>query len=175
MGVSGWMFLLVPAYPGSPRQKAVKRLYVCMCIHLHYFWHYWRIIVCGAGSVKLLGPPFLHLSVHDITCPQLPAGDIDWQWQPEYLIETTGKTWIISFVCSSFIATVYSKTWDCSCLAWYSLSTVNLWYYIRQLRVQLVDKLQIRSDWKRLTALQTWILHHLVHLSHSEHLEDQVR
>jgi len=29
MGVSGWMFLLVPAYPGSPRQRAVKRL----CVH----------------------------------------------------------------------------------------------------------------------------------------------
>ena len=25
MGVSGWMFLLVPAYPGCPRSKAVKR------------------------------------------------------------------------------------------------------------------------------------------------------
>ena len=32
MGVSGWMFLLVPAYPGSPRQKAVKRLCVCVCV-----------------------------------------------------------------------------------------------------------------------------------------------
>ena len=32
MGVSGWMFLLVPAYPGSPGQKAVKRLCVCVCI-----------------------------------------------------------------------------------------------------------------------------------------------
>ena len=31
MGVSGLMFLLVPAYPGSPRQKAVKRLCVCVC------------------------------------------------------------------------------------------------------------------------------------------------
>jgi len=30
MGVSGWMFLLVPAYPGSPGQKAVKRLCVCV-------------------------------------------------------------------------------------------------------------------------------------------------
>jgi len=28
MGVSGCMFLLVPAYPGSPGQKAVKRLCV---------------------------------------------------------------------------------------------------------------------------------------------------
>ena len=26
VGVSGWMFLLVPAYPGCPGSKAVKRL-----------------------------------------------------------------------------------------------------------------------------------------------------
>ena len=26
MGVSGWMFLLVPAYPGSPGPRAVKPL-----------------------------------------------------------------------------------------------------------------------------------------------------
>jgi len=26
------MFLLVPAYPGSPGQKAVKRLFVCVCV-----------------------------------------------------------------------------------------------------------------------------------------------
>ena len=26
MGVSGWMFILVPAYPGCPGSKAVKRL-----------------------------------------------------------------------------------------------------------------------------------------------------
>ena len=32
MGVSGWMFLHVPAYPGSPGQKAVKRLCVCVCL-----------------------------------------------------------------------------------------------------------------------------------------------
>ena len=34
MGVSGWMFLLVTAhiYPGSPEQKAVKRLCVCVCV-----------------------------------------------------------------------------------------------------------------------------------------------
>ena len=34
MGVSGCMFLLVPAYPGSPGQKAVNRLcvYVCVCV-----------------------------------------------------------------------------------------------------------------------------------------------
>ena len=32
MGVSGRMFLLVPAYPGSPRSKTVKLL--CMCVAL---------------------------------------------------------------------------------------------------------------------------------------------
>ena len=33
-GVSGWMFLLVPAHPGSPGQRAVKRscVGVCMCV-----------------------------------------------------------------------------------------------------------------------------------------------
>ena len=30
MGVSGWVFLLVPAYPGCPGPKAVKRL--CACV-----------------------------------------------------------------------------------------------------------------------------------------------
>jgi len=28
------MFLLVPAYPGSPGQKAVKRLCVCVCVSI---------------------------------------------------------------------------------------------------------------------------------------------
>ena len=31
MGVSGWMFLLVPAYPGCPGQTAVKWLLCCCC------------------------------------------------------------------------------------------------------------------------------------------------
>ena len=41
MGVSGWMFLLVPAYPGSPGQTAVKRLCVCVCIIM------WLIYIVG--------------------------------------------------------------------------------------------------------------------------------
>ena len=35
MGVSGRMFLLVPAYPGSPGQKAVKRLCVRVRVRVH--------------------------------------------------------------------------------------------------------------------------------------------
>ena len=35
MGVSGWMFLLVPAYPGCPGQTAIKRLLLlCCCYYL---------------------------------------------------------------------------------------------------------------------------------------------
>jgi len=29
--VGGWVFLLVPAHPGSPGQRAVKRLLCCCC------------------------------------------------------------------------------------------------------------------------------------------------
>ena len=32
MGVSGWVFLLVPEYPGCPGPKAVKRLCVCVSV-----------------------------------------------------------------------------------------------------------------------------------------------
>ena len=31
MGVSEWMFLLIPAYPSSPGQKAFEWLCVCVC------------------------------------------------------------------------------------------------------------------------------------------------
>jgi len=42
MGVSGWVFLLVPAYPGCPGPMTVKRLCVCLlvriiCIYLKMF------------------------------------------------------------------------------------------------------------------------------------------
>ena len=32
--MSGWMFLLVPAHPGRPGQRAVKRscVFVCVCV-----------------------------------------------------------------------------------------------------------------------------------------------
>ena len=37
MSVSGWVFLLVLAYPGSPRPKAVKQLCVCVCVDIKWF------------------------------------------------------------------------------------------------------------------------------------------
>ena len=35
-GVSKWMFLLVPAHPGRPGQRAVKRSRVCVCVATTY-------------------------------------------------------------------------------------------------------------------------------------------
>jgi len=33
--VSGWMFLLVPAHPGCPRQNSESRkMVVCVCVHV---------------------------------------------------------------------------------------------------------------------------------------------
>ena len=32
MGESGWMFILVPAHLGSPGQRAIKWLRVCLCV-----------------------------------------------------------------------------------------------------------------------------------------------
>ena len=35
MGVSGQMFLLVPAHPGSPGQRAIKWLCMYVCLQCH--------------------------------------------------------------------------------------------------------------------------------------------
>ena len=45
MGVSGWMFLLVPAYPGCPGSKAVKR-------SLLLLWRHWLVGTKGIRPVK---------------------------------------------------------------------------------------------------------------------------
>ena len=44
------MFLLVPAYPGSPGQKAVKRLCVCVCACVCV-----RVRVCVCVCVTIAG------------------------------------------------------------------------------------------------------------------------
>jgi len=39
-GVSGWMFLLVPAHPGRPGQRALKQLRARVCVYkFHYFYN----------------------------------------------------------------------------------------------------------------------------------------
>ena len=58
MVVSGWVFLLVPAYPGCPGTKAVKRLCVCVCVRACvcvrtcvrvWLWWWWWAFQCCFG------------------------------------------------------------------------------------------------------------------------------
>ena len=49
------MFLLVPAYPGSPAQKAVKLLCVCVldaCVTLYLLWPGVHLCFIGHYFVK---------------------------------------------------------------------------------------------------------------------------
>ena len=65
MDVSGWMFLLVPAYPGSPRPKAVKRLCVCdpeRCIQM--CGDQWSCPTCWLMIARLTFPLSETLSVY---------------------------------------------------------------------------------------------------------------
>jgi len=47
--VGGWVFLLVPAHPGSPGQRAIKRLLLMLCVlvqfevdHCRQMWNSFR-------------------------------------------------------------------------------------------------------------------------------------
>ena len=44
------MFLLVPAYPGSPGQKAVKRLCVCACVRARALVELNIVLLCSLGT-----------------------------------------------------------------------------------------------------------------------------
>ena len=55
IGVSGWVFLLVLAYPGCPGPKAVKRL--CVCVYI---------------TVDVMNIQHSIVNMHDICC------DTDW-------------------------------------------------------------------------------------------------
>ena len=70
MGVSGWMFLLVPAYPGGPGQKAVKRLCVCVCARMCACVHACVRACCCSVCVLLL--LWIHITSL-ISLPFLPA------------------------------------------------------------------------------------------------------
>jgi len=54
MAVSGWMFLLVPAYPGSPRQRAVRRLLLLLYV-LALYMRNRKLPVHGLEYAKNLG------------------------------------------------------------------------------------------------------------------------
>jgi len=51
--VGGWVFLLVPAHPGSPGQRAVKRLLCCCCCCTNATA---LSVITSAIKVPLIGP-----------------------------------------------------------------------------------------------------------------------
>ena len=69
-----WVFLLVPAYPGSPGPKAVKRLWVCVCV----FWccclegHLICKVCLRNPKDQLLGSTALHTHPFNGPFPGLP-------------------------------------------------------------------------------------------------------
>jgi len=47
MSVSGRVFLLVPAYPGCPGPRAIKRLCVCVCVcEIDNEWWGAGVVIC---------------------------------------------------------------------------------------------------------------------------------
>ena len=51
MGVSGWMFLLVPAYPGCPGSKAVKRSLLLLFLQAEYLINWVQHQNSGSSSL----------------------------------------------------------------------------------------------------------------------------
>ena len=61
MGVSGWVFVLLPTYLGCPGPKAVKRLCVCVrvCVRVRAWSEvlaYWWLNVPQVGVVMVMWP-----------------------------------------------------------------------------------------------------------------------
>jgi len=86
MGVSGRVFLLVPAYPGSPGPKVIKRLCVFHMLNVSANWVSQNLSAhdCHqrvASSQELLGS---HTSDKELFCCQLVTGDrtLIYHWDP---------------------------------------------------------------------------------------------
>ena len=85
MGVSGWMFLLVRAYPVSPGQKAVKRL--CVCV-----WNQqWQVFI-------VISPPQIHICIvtilynwpaHAPSSQKCPSRGGDWNPMQRKVVQTS--------------------------------------------------------------------------------------
>jgi len=63
--VGGWVFLLVPAHPGSPGQRAIKRLLYRCCLLTCRWWSWWSTYVSSVVSrgTTLTSRPSAHSGV----------------------------------------------------------------------------------------------------------------
>ena len=78
MGVSGWMFLLVPAYPGCPGSKAVKRSLLLLLFEVDITMHCRVIAFLSADMARdLVTLTFVYLTLNSchtwrVTWPTSP-------------------------------------------------------------------------------------------------------
>ena len=87
MGVSGWVFLMLPAYPGSPRPMTVKRL--CVCV-LSLAWRAYIAVTFGLcfcynsdtciwmTCVSKGAPQMAHQKFEEIAPGILSNGTVKW-------------------------------------------------------------------------------------------------
>jgi len=97
MGVSGWMFLLVPAYPGCPDQRPLNGR-CCCCIYIAY----------GAGSHAsvMSGVHLSVLSSHHTLLQVAAVGPVDRRYRSvaAAVMGECGECHVVN-VCSSWTQT----------------------------------------------------------------------
>jgi len=88
MGVSRWMFLLVPAHPGISGQRAIKRLCVCLCVRacacaracICVFAYFTLLFYCMSANIAML-VILLQTIIIKQTSPQCSLGTLVFWYQ----------------------------------------------------------------------------------------------
>jgi len=117
--VGGWVFLLVPAHLGSPRQMVVKRLLLLLCCCLKGLLHDLLFVVtwCDKHWSGLLKQVALYNTCSNIiTCTTYDVTS-------SYGGRRDKRAWVVSsFVC---FCNVLDKSSD----AWPASRYLRIWYY----------------------------------------------
>ena len=111
MGVNGWVFLLVPAHLGSPGQRVVKRLCVCVCVCVR---------ACICACVWVLATDCVLEILLLTQCGEAQHMDSSLSWLGEW------SSWEWEFLHSSasipccFLQQSVHSTGHCSCSFFYT-------------------------------------------------------
>ena len=120
IGVSGWKFLLVPAYPGCPGSKAVKRSLLLLlsftnqypslnsCLFHSLNWHPFCQAVCFGTTFMVCDRVFVliiknlltcHCSVHQTGPSALWSCAVVWPWRVVSAAGTASQHWVLVRLC----------------------------------------------------------------------------
>jgi len=121
MCVNGWMFLLVPAYMGSRRLGAVKRLYVCVCVCVFVVMTYCRL--CTSHTVH-------HITATDTTIIAFITTTIV---MPEQ-INTAMTAVVTSIAVARWVSTYCYNEWSQPTTVMFQLE--NIWQAFTHLQFQ---------------------------------------